>query len=93
VVRTLAAVVGQRHRLTALSCTWSAAAATTGLLTVQDGAATIASWDVPLAVNTPYAPPLPEGGLIGTANTAMVITLAAAGGLTVGKLNTAKMTA
>jgi hypothetical protein len=93
VTRTLAAVVGQAHRLTGVGCSWSGAAAVTGLLTVTDGATTIVSYDVPLGLNTPFAPPLPPGGLKGTINTAMTITLAAGGAGAVGKLNTSKLTA
>lgn len=93
VTRTFNAVAGQRHRLTHVSCSYSAAASTgTGLLTVTDGATVIAGWDVPLAVNTPFAPPLPEGGLVGSVNTNLVITLAAGAAGTVGRLNTAKLT-
>jgi hypothetical protein len=93
VVRTYNAVVGQAHRLTVCAVSWSAAAATVGLLTVQDGATTVLSLDVPLAVNTPHNVYLPPGGIIGTINTALTVTLAAGGALSVGKLNTAKITA
>ena len=94
VVRTYAAVAGQRHRLVALSCSFSAAAATTGLLTVEDGAGTtVFSVDVPLAVNTPFVAQLPDGGIQGSVNTALIITLAAGGAGAVGKVNTAKVTA
>ena len=93
VVRTYNAVVGQAHRLTVAGVSWSAAAATVGLLTVQDGATTVLSVDVPLAVNAPYVVILPPGGIKGTINTALTVTLAAGGALSVGKLNTAKITA
>jgi hypothetical protein len=94
VSRVIAAVAGQRHRLTGLSCSYSAAASTgTGLLTVTDGATVIAGWDVPLTVNTPFTAPLPVGGLLGSVNTALTITLAAGAAGTVGRLNTAKLTA
>lgn len=92
VVKTYAAVVGQRIRLTSLSCSFSVATATGGLLTVQDGATTVLAIDVPLAANTPFTAVLPDGGIQGSVNTAMVITLAAAGGTTVGKLNTSVVT-
>ncbi len=94
VTRTFAAVAGQRHRLTHVSCSYSAAASTgTGLLTVTDGATVVAGWDVPLAVNTPFTAPLPAGGIQGSINTALVVTLAAGAAGTVGRLNTAKLTA
>lgn len=94
VVKTYAAVASQKHRLTALSCSWSGTAPTVGLLTVEDGSGnTIWSADVTLALNTPQSINLPPGGLAGTTNTAMIITLAAGGASAVGKLNTAKLTA
>jgi hypothetical protein len=94
VVRTFAAVAGQRHRLTAVSCSYSAAASTgTGLLTVADGATVVHGWDVPLAVNSPFTPPLPAAGIQGSLNTALAVTLAAGAAGTVGRLNTAKLTA
>lgn len=92
VVRTYAAVAGQSHRLTSLSSSWSGVVPTVGLITVQDGATTILELDVPLALNTLIAIPLPVGGIIGTANTDLVITLAAGGAGAIGKLNTSKMT-
>lgn len=93
VVRAYAAVAGQRHRLHLLGVSWSGAAATVGLLTVTDGATTILAVDVPLAMNTPHWIPLPEGGIWGSVNTAMTITLSAGGAGAIGKLNTAKITA
>lgn len=92
VTTTYAAVASQRHRLTLLGISWSGAAATTGLLTVQDGATTILSVDVPLTLNAPFFVPFPPGGIKGTINTAMTITLAAGGAGAIGKLNTAKLT-
>jgi hypothetical protein len=91
--RTRNAVAGQRHRLVAVSCSYSAAASTgTGLLTVTDGATVIAGWDVPLAVNTPFTPPAPPGGWVGSTNTALVILLAAGAAGTVGRLSTSTLT-
>jgi hypothetical protein len=92
VVRTYAAVAGQRHRLTTLSCSFSGAAPTIGLLTVVDGATTIGAWDVPLALNSPFIGSLPEPGILGSVNTNMVITLAAGGVGAIGKLNTSRVT-
>jgi hypothetical protein len=93
VVQTYGAVAGQQHRLTMVATSFSVAAATTGLLTVTDGGATVFQADVPLAANSPYSVPLPPGGIKGSVNSALVVTLSAAGGTTVGKLNSAKLTA
>lgn len=92
VVRTFNAVAGQRHRLTTVSCSFSGVAATIGLLTVVDGATTIAAWDVPLTLNTPFVGSFPEPGIPGSVNTNMVITLAAGGVGAIGKLNTSRVT-
>lgn len=90
VTATYAAVPGQRHRLTL--CSWSySAAPTAGRLTVVDGATTVV--DVDIAATGQGALPLPPGGIVGTTNQAMVVTLAAAGAAVVGKLATAKLTA
>jgi hypothetical protein len=91
--RTYNGVASQRHRLTHISCSYSGAASTgTGLLTVTDGATIIAAWDVPLAVNTPFSPPLPAGGLVGSVNTNLLIDLAAGAAGTIGRITTAKLT-
>lgn len=89
VVRTFAAVPGQIHRLTALAWSYSAAP-TGGRILVQDGAATRLDLDITAGGQAPDA--MPPGGIQGTVNTAMTVTLAAAGVGIVGKLFTAKIT-
>lgn len=69
-----------------VSVSWSGAAATTGLLTMNNGANVWAA-DVPLALNTPFAPPLPPGGVSGGGGNTFTITLAAGGAGAIGKLN------
>ena len=87
---TLAAVAGQRHRLT--MCTWSYSAAPTGgRLTVVDGATTVVDVDVTTVLTE--ALPLPPGGITGTSGAAMAITLAAAGAGIIGKIAVASLTA
>lgn len=88
---TFAAVAGQSHRLTFLAASYSAAP-TGGRLTVADGATTILDLDL-TGAGTAGVPALPAGGIQGTANTAMTITLAAGGAGIVGKLSAAKRTA
>ncbi len=89
VVTTYAAVAGQRHRLSWLAFSYSAAPAA-GRLTVTDGGATILDLDTLTLQES--AIPLPPGGLQGSVNQPMVVTLAAGGAAVVGKLNTAKFT-
>lgn len=89
VATTYTGVAGQRHRLTYVAYSYNPAP-TTGRLTVTDGGATIFDLDLPAAVDREI--PLPPGGLQGSAGLDMVITLAAGGGTSVGKLNTSKYT-
>lgn len=89
VVRTFAAVPNQRHKLTGLALSYSAAPAG-GRILVQDGATTVLDLDVSAAGQ--ISDVLPPGGIQGAVNTAMTITLAAAGVGVVGKLFTAKIT-
>lgn len=90
VTQTFAAVAGQSHRLTGLVVSYSAAP-TAGRVTVSDGAAVV--FEVDVAAAGPVSVPLPAGGLQGSVNTAMTVTLAAAGASVVGKVNTARVTA
>ena len=85
-----AAVAGQRHRLTLLDASYSAAPAG-GNLNVVDGAATIFSQDTSLAGPMPATNP-PPGGLGGTAGNALTVNLTAGGAAVSGKLNAAKLT-
>lgn len=87
---TYAAVAGQRHRLTFLGYSYSAAP-TAGRITITDGATTILDIDVSSSWEV-FANLLP-GGIVGTVNSAMVITLSAGGAGIVGKIVTAKLTA
>lgn len=90
VVATFAAVAGQTHRLTLLVVSYSAAP-TGGRVTVADGGTTVLDVDVTGA--GVLVVPLPSGGVKGSVNTAMTVTLAAGGVAVVGKLNTARITA
>lgn len=90
VVQTIAAVAAKSHRLVALSLSYSAAP-TGGKITVADGASTILELDV--TAGGPLSVPLPAGGLKGSVNTAMTVTLAAAGAGVIGKVNTSRVTA
>lgn len=91
---TYGGVASQKHRLTMCVVSWSGAAATTGTLTVTDNATVVFSVDIPLALNTPYAVPLPPGGIVQAAvNTSLAISVAAGGAGAISKLNTAKLTA
>lgn len=90
VVQTFAAVAAQVHRLTMLAVSYSAAP-TGGRVTVADGGTTILDLDVTAAGT--FFVPLPDGGLKGTVNTAMTVTLAAAGAAVVGKVNSGRVTA
>lgn len=89
VVTTYAAAPFARHRLTWLALSYSAAPAG-GRITVTDGGSTILDLDT-LTLQESVIP-LPPGGLQGSVNTAMTVTLAAGGVGVVGKLNTAKYT-
>jgi len=89
-VVTLAGVANQRNVISQIDCSYSVATATAASLTVtniadQNGAA--ASWVValPLVVGT-YQFLFPNY-LIGVEGAAVVVTLEAGGGTTVGKLN------
>lgn len=88
VTATFAAVAGMRHVLTGCIASYSAAPVG-GRLTVTDGAATV--YDVDIIAGGPTPIPLPAGGIMGTVGAAMVVTLAAGGGTTVGKLNTSRV--
>lgn len=90
VVATFAAVAAQTHRLTVLVVSYSAAP-TGGRITVADGGTTVL--DVDLTAAGPLVVPLPAGGIEGSVNTAMTVTLAAGGAAVVGKVNTARITA
>lgn len=87
---TYGAVAGQRHRLTFLAYSYSAAP-TAGRLTITDGASTVLDLDVSSTWEVVSA--LPPGGLSGTAGQAMVVTLGAGGAGIIGKVNSAKITA
>lgn len=89
-VITYAAVPGQRHRLTGLGFSYNAAP-TGGRLTVVDGATTRVDIDLTSAGYTDLT--LPPGGIFGAVNTALVITLAAAGAAVTGKVWASKLTA
>jgi hypothetical protein len=89
---TYAAVAGQRHRLTSLSVYYSGAS-TAQTLTVQDGGTTMLSVPIPANQNTLLNIPLPDGGIQGSVNSAMTVTLPAAGAAVTGTVNSAKMTA
>lgn len=84
VVITYAANANRRHALSQVIVSYSAAP-TGGNLTIEDGAGTTV-FDVAITSAGPttiiFDPPIG-----GTANTAMVITLAAGAGAVVGKLN------
>jgi hypothetical protein len=88
-VITYAAAPDERHRLTMLTYSYNAAP-TGGVLTVTDGATGVFGMDIVAA--GPGSVPLPAGGIIGTVNTAMTITLGAAGAAVTGKLSCARMT-
>jgi hypothetical protein len=85
----LNAVVGQRHRLTMLIASYSAAPSGGGI-TVQDGPTTVLAMDIASPGAT--AIPLPPGGIAGTAGLQLTATLAAGGPGVVGKLSIAKLT-
>ncbi len=91
VVQTFAAVVGESHRLAFVAVSFTGGTGT-GTLTVADGGTTIYQIDLVLVIGTPFQITFPLGGLGGTINTAMTVTLAAGGTLAVGKLSTARYT-
>lgn len=88
-VITYAAVAGERHRLTMISYSYSGAPAG-GVLTVTDGATGVFGMDIVAA--GPGSVPLPPGGIIGTDNQNLVVTLGAGGAGISGKLSCARMT-
>jgi len=90
VVQTFAADPTAAHRLTALAVSYSAAP-TGGGVVVADGGTTIL--DLSITAAGTFFVPIPAGGLKGTVNQAMTVTLAAAGAGVVGKVNTGRVTA
>ena len=90
VVQTIGAVAAKSHRLTSLILSYDAGP-TGGNVIVQDGATTIL--DVSIVAAGPTVLRLPVGGLKGTINTAMTITLAAAGAAVIGKISSGRFTA
>jgi hypothetical protein len=97
-VLTFAAVPGAAHRLTFLAYSYSIPNPALGRLTVNDAIlGNIIDVDIPIAAATvplvsPVIVPLPPGGIQGSLNAAMVITLAAGGAAVQGKLSAAKVT-
>lgn len=85
---TFAAVAGQKHRCFAVHWSYNAAP-TGGKLTVKDDATAIFELDITAA--GPGSAALPP--IIGSANTQMVIELAAGGAAVTGKLTAAVYTA
>ena len=88
---TLAATPGQRHTLTGIQWSYSAAPAT-GFITVQDGVVTILQIDITGA--GPGFLPFYEvqgvgsgAGIVGGEGNAVTIELGAGGGIIVGKIN------
>jgi len=86
VVITVNGVAGQRIRINALSVSYSVAVAG-GLLTVVVNAVTIFQIDI-TAIGA-VTIPLPDGGIVCATGQNAVITLAAGGATSVGKLNVA----
>jgi hypothetical protein len=86
VVITLAAAPLRRHYLGILSYFYNGANSPQ-ILTVQDGATTIFRHSIKTSQNTSLDVPLSAGGLVGTLNSAMTITLPAAGAGTSGVLS------
>lgn len=84
VVITYAAVPGFAHALHSIIASYSAAP-TGGKVTIEDGAGTTV-FEADITAAGPTTIPFPVG-LMGTKNTALVITLAAGAGAVVGKLN------
>jgi hypothetical protein len=94
---TKAAEPGKTHRLTMLVASFGAIITAASRLFVQDGATVILDVDIPVpAANlpqpTPILVPLPPGGIEGSVNTAMTVTLNAGGVGVVGKVSAAFIT-
>lgn len=91
-VRTYAAEVGKRHVLTALVLRFSGANGAVTVI-VEDGAGTTV-WDQPVAASqtTDLNVPLPAGGIRGSINTALIVTVPAGGAGITSTLKTAKKT-
>lgn len=85
---TFAAVAGQKHHLVYVAWSYSAAP-TGGKLTVEDGVGTTV-FEVDVTAGGPGSLALPP--IIGSVNTALVVTLAAGGASVTGKLNCFKFT-
>jgi hypothetical protein len=82
---TWAAVPGQRHTLTSIFFSYSAAPASPALLTIEDGSGNIV---FETDVTASGAGPLDLGCILrGTVNTAMIVTLGAGGGSVVARLS------
>jgi hypothetical protein len=91
-VITLPAVAGRTYVLKMLLASYSGSttlpsATAPGRVTVQDGATTIAEFDV-IGPGSQLVP-IPDGGISGTTGQAMTITLAAGGTAVVGRLSIA----
>lgn len=86
------AVAGQRNRVTYVAWSYSAAAAA-GRLTVADGATNIVDQDLITAAAASGQLTLPPGGIKGSVNTALTVTLAAGGVGNVGKISAAALVA
>ena len=92
VTHTFAADTARRHRFK-YACVDFTGATGTATLTVSDGATVLFQTDLSLTVGaTPFQVTIPGGGLIGTVNTAMTVTVSAGGALAVAHLSTAKYT-
>lgn len=81
---TYAAVTGHRHHAVVVAWSYSAAP-TGGKLTIKDGVTAV--FEVDITAAGPGSIPLPP--VRGTANTALVVELAAGGVAVTGKLNVA----
>lgn len=92
VVQTIAAVAGQQHRLSALSVSFTGATGTAELKVENGVGTTVFSVDLVLTAGATYDVTFPEGGLAGSINTAMIVTLAAGGAGAIGKVNTSANT-
>lgn len=89
-VVTIAAVAGQRHRITGLGYSYSASP-TGGNLLITDGGTTIV--DIDVTSSWEVWAMLPPGGIECGTNSAVVVTLAAGGAGISGKVNVAYLTA
>lgn len=89
VQRTYAAVAGQRHRLTMLAVSYSAAPAG-GRIQITDGGTLRLDLDITAAGTTTV--PIPAGGIRGAVNADLVLTLSAGGAAVIGKISSAKVT-